>query len=207
MTPQTFGNRRIIWESKTKQVILVATCFLFTAGAIWTRDQYSTFSFWGTVAFFGGGGIGMLYRFLNPKNLFVTFDSAPGKKIMAEQFREAQADIGPFTYNETGFVLTESLGAAHYSWADVEAVFGYKEDEYVTDEICLDVFFKAESRLKITESTPGWYQFIQKLSEHFPSIPSDWHINIAVPVFETSLTLLFDKDGRTKEQAEAKYYK
>lgn len=207
MAHNTFNNRNIIWESKVKAIGVISTCFLFVAAAIWTEPQYSTFSFWATVIFFGGGGLGMLYRLLNPKNLFVTHSSPLGKQIIANQFKEAQADLGPFIYDENGFILTESLGAAHYAWADIEAVFGYKEDEYVTDEICFEAFFKAGSRLKMTESTPGWYQFIRRLSEHISSIPPDWHIEIAVPAFETKLTLLYDKQGRTKEQAEAAYYK
>lgn len=199
MSLQVFNNRQVIWESKTKQVGFIGISFLFVAMTIWTRAQSSSFMFWGSILFFGGGGIGLLFRLLNPKNLFVTPTSALGKQLIAEQFKAAQADLGPFSYDEYGFLLVQELGAAHYRWTDLEAVFGCKRDEYVTDEICLDLFFGNASRLTLTESTAGWYQFLIKLHANVSSIPSDWQIIIAVPAFETKLTLLLDRGDRTQE--------
>lgn len=201
------NNRQVVWESKAKQIGVVCVSFSFVALAIWTQAQYSTCAFWGTVLFFGVGGIGFLYRLLNPKNLFVTPNSALEKQILAEQFAVAQADMGPFSFVEGGFLLLQEIGTAYYKWADLETVFGYKRDEYVTDEICLDLFFGNTSHLNLTEATAGWYQFLIKLHENVSSIPLDWQIVIAVPVFETKLTLLFDKSGRTQAQAELLYYK
>jgi hypothetical protein len=207
MTPPIFNNRRIIWESKAKQVGVISLSFLFVAAAIWTRDHSSSFLFWGSILFWGGGGILLLYRLLNPKNLFVTHRSALGKQLIAEEFKAAQASLGPFSYDATGFLLTEELGTAHYVWSDLESVFGYKRDEYVTDEICLDLFFGNTSCLTLTESTPGWYQFLIRLHQNVLSIPLDWQVKIAVPVFETQLTLLFDKAGRPQHQVESLRYK
>jgi hypothetical protein len=53
----TFNNKKVIWESKGKQVGLIALNFLFVAAIIWTRDKSSSFSFWGSLSFFGGGGL------------------------------------------------------------------------------------------------------------------------------------------------------
>ncbi|MGI4741935.1 MAG: hypothetical protein ACRYG7_42770 [Janthinobacterium lividum] len=205
--PDAFDNRRIIWESRAKQVGVIGVSYLFVAITIWTRAQYSAFRFWGTILFFGSGGIGVLYRLLNPKNLFVTPTSALGKQIIAEQFEKAQADIGAFYYNEEGFLLVQELGEITYRWVEIETMFGYKRDDYVTDEICLDLFFCNNMRLALTESTAGWYQFLLKLQENLLEIPSDWQMLMAAPAFETKLTLLFDKCHRTQEQAEALYYK
>ena len=207
MTPQIFKNRRIIWESKAKQVGVISVSLLFVAATIWTRDQSSSFMFWGSLLFWGGGSIMLLYQLLNPKNLFVTHSSALGKQLIAEEFKAAQASLGPFSYNAAGFLLAEELGTAHHAWNDLESVFGYKRDEYVTDEICLDLFFGNTSRLTLTESTPGWYQFLIQLHQNIPAIPADWQFTIAVPVFETQLTLLFDQAGRPQHQVEPLRYK
>jgi hypothetical protein len=206
MTHTTYNNRRLIWESKTKQIWLIIVSLLFVAAAIWTKEKYSSFMFWGTIAFFGGGGLFIFVRLLNPKNLFVTHDTTLGKEIFADQFKKQQEDLGFFTYNDTGFSLTEHKGVTHYNWTDIETVFGYKEDRFTTDDICLDIFTSDKPYLTLTESTPGWYQFNDRLSKNIPSISNSWDGEIAVPAFETKLTLLFDKKGRTLNEAEAECY-
>jgi hypothetical protein len=200
MSSQLFPNRRIIWESKAKRLGVISVSFLFVAAAFWTRDQSSSFLFWGNMLLFGGGGMMLLYELLNPKNLFVTHNSALGKQLIAEEFKAAQASLGPFRYDAEGFLVTEELGTAHYAWNDLESVFGYKREEYVTDESCLDLFFGNTSRLTLTESTPGWYQFLLKLQQHVSAIPPDRQLTRAVPAVEPNLTLLFDKAGRPQQQ-------
>jgi hypothetical protein len=203
---QTFNDKRVIWESKRKQIGLIAVSFLFIAAAIWTRDKSSAFYFWGSIIFFGGGGLFFLVRLLNPKNLFVTHDTKLGKEILADQFHKEQESLGFFTYSDGGFSLTEHSGAKFYKWSDIETVFGFKEDRYTTDEICMDIFASNKETLRLTESTPGWYQFQKRLSENMPRIQQDWDGEIAVPAFETKLTLLFDRKGRTPKEAEAACY-
>jgi hypothetical protein len=206
MTHPTYNNRRLIWESKTKQIWLIIVSFFFVAAAIWTKEKYSSLMFWGIIVFFGGGGLFFLLRLLNPQNLFVTHDTALGKEILADQFKKQQEDLGFFSYDDTGFSLTEQKGVTHYNWLDIETIFGYKEDRYTTDEICLDIFTNGNHYLTLTESTPGWYQFNDRLTKCIPSISNSWDGEIAVPAFETKLTLLFDKKGRTLNEAEAECY-
>ena len=206
MTHPTYNNRRLIWESKAKQIWLILVSFLFVAVAIWTKDKYSSYMFWGTIIFFGGGGLFMLVRLLNPQNLFVTHDTALGKEILAVQFKKQQKDLGFFSYDDTGFSLTDHNGVIHYNWTDIETVFGYKEDRYTTDDICLDVFTSDKYCIKLTENTPGWYQFNKRIIQHIPAISNSWDGEIASPAFETKLTLLFDKSGRTLNEAEAECY-
>lgn len=202
----TFINKKVIWESKRKQVGLIVLNFLFVAAIIWTRDKSSSFYFWGALFFFGGGGLFFLVRLLNPKNLFVTYNTKIGKEILADQFRKEQESLGFFNYTDDGFSLEEHSGVKFYKWSDIETVFGFKEDRYTTDEICMDIFTSNNASLRLTESTPGWYQFQKRLSENIPSIPPDWDGQIAVPAFETKLTLLFDRKGRTPKEAEAACY-
>jgi hypothetical protein len=202
----TYNDKRVIWESKQKQVGLIVLNFLFVVAIIYTRGMSSSFSFWAALTFFGGIGLFLMTRLLNPKNLFVTQDSKLGKKILAEQFHREQESLGFFSYTERGFIMAENSRVKSYRWADFDTIFGFKEDRFTTDEICMDIFFSDSASLRLTESTPGWYQFQKRLSEHIPSIPNDWGGEIAVPAFETKLTLLFDRKGRTLKEAEAACY-
>lgn len=202
----TFNNKRVIWESKREQVGLIAIFFLFVAVAIWTRDKSSAFSFWVSIIFFGGVGIFFLVRLLNPKNIFVTPNTIRGKKILADHFLMAQESLGIFTYSDGGFSFPEHKEIKFYKWSEIETVFSFKEDRFTTDEISMDIFININASLRLTESTPGWYQFQKRLRENIPSIHDTWEGEIAVPAFETMLTLLFDKKGRTKKEAEAACY-
>ena len=206
MRHSTYNNRRLIWESKTKQIWIVIGSVLFVAAAIWTKDKTTTFMFCATIIFFGGGGSFMLFRLLNPKNLFVTHDTALGKQIFAEQFLKDREDLGFFEYNNTGFSLKEYKGVTHYNWSDIQTIFGFKEDHMTTDEICLDIFFNNKSSIRLTESTLGWYQFNKRLTKAIPIIPKNWDGEIMLPGFVTNMTLLFDKNGKAQEEAETKCY-
>ncbi len=206
MTAKINNNKQIIWESKTEQIWPIVICFLFVLGAIWVKDEYSPLMFWATIIFFGGGGLFMLIRLINPRNIFVTPDTELGKQILSDQFQKDQQDLGFFTYTETGFYLLEHKGRTHFDWVDIETIFGFKEDRYTTDEICMDIFFNTKSSIRLTESTPGWFQFNKRLSKAMPIIPENWEVEIAQPPFVTNLTLLFDKENRSKEQAEKECY-
>jgi hypothetical protein len=84
MKHSNYNNRRIIWESKTKQIWVVLLSFLFVAAVLWTKDKTTLFMFWATIIFFGGGGLFMLIRLLNPKNIFVTHNTTLGKQILVD---------------------------------------------------------------------------------------------------------------------------
>ena len=206
MTHQTYNNKRVIWESQTKQIGVIAVSFLFVAAAVWTRDKYSSFMFWGTIVLFGGGGLLMLGQLLNPKNLFVTHDSPLGKEILAYQFEKAKEDLGFFSYTRDGFTVQEHSGVKTYKWSHIETIFGFKEDHYTIDDICIDIFMTDNFKVRLTENMPGWYQFNKRLSENFPTIQTNWETNIAFPAFDTKLTLLFDRKGKTLQEAEAACY-
>ncbi len=206
MRHSTYNNKRLIWESKAKQIGLVAVSFLFVAASVWTKHKTSAFQFWGSIIFFGGCGLFIMARLLNPKNLFVTHDTALGKKIFAEQFLKDQKDFGFIEYNEPGFILTVYKSVVHYNWSDIESIFGFKEDHITTDNICLEIFFNNKSRIRITEQTLGWYQFNKRLIVAIPTIPENWEGEIILPSFAMNMTLLFDKYGRTKEEVVKECY-
>jgi hypothetical protein len=201
-----YNNRRLIWESKAKQIWIVLGLFLFVVIAFWVKHKISSFMFWMGIVLFGGCGLFLLIQIINQKNLFVTHDSELGKQILADQFQKAQEDMGLFTYNETGFDLTEYNGVKHYDWSEIETIFGFKEDRLTTDEVCMDIFFSGKASVRLTESTSGWYQFNKKLSQAIQTVSEKWETEVVHPPFDTNMTLLFDKKGRSKEQAEKACY-
>jgi len=206
MSQEKFEGRNVIWESKTKSVLVITISFSFTIMAIYGKDNMSGFSFWGTVLFFGLGGIFMLVRLLSPKNIFVTYDSEIGKKILNERQEMYEKELGSFHYDENGFSIHIDGLDAYYNWNEIETVFGYKTDLVAYDEICLDVYTSDNEKFTISEETWGWFQFISKLSENIPSISIGWSIEIIQPAFERNLTLLYDKKNRTEKELERLYY-
>lgn len=199
MTNETYNGKNVIWESKTKQIILVLISFLFTFAALWI-GEYKKVQFWFAIVIFGFGGIFILIRLLNPKNIFVTYKTEIGKKILAEREEEFHYSFGIFDYDEKGFEITNEQIVNYYNWSDIETVYGYKIDLKVYDEICLDIFTNDNEKFTITESTDGWFQFISRLSENINSIKIDWYIEIANPAFEQNLTLLYDKLNRDDDE-------
>nr|WP_315145234.1 hypothetical protein [uncultured Flavobacterium sp.] len=199
MKNERYKGRKVIWESKTKQVFTILICFIFTFIALWIRDTEKP-QFWVSIVLFGFGGVFMLVRFLNPKNIFVTPKSKIGKEILAER---AEFDVYQnvfFEYTENGFKNSVELNNESYKWEEIQTVYGYKVDLLTYDEVCIDVYTIDQKNFTITESTGGWFQFISRLSENIKSIEIDWYVKIANPAFEKNLTLLYDKQNRTIEQ-------
>ena len=126
MEHQTFNNKRIIWESRTSQILVVIGCFVFVAAAIFIHTQISILVFWVTVVFFGGGGLLTLRQLLNPNNLFVAPSPAFTQQKQAEQVRQKQENLGVFAYSVSGFSFTQILGTTYHDWTDIASIFGYK---------------------------------------------------------------------------------
>jgi len=199
MRNERFKGRKVIWESRTKQVLTILICFLFTFIGLWIGDTEKP-QFWVSIVLFAFGGVFMLVRFLNPKNIFVTPKSKIGKEILAERAEFDVYQNGFFEYTENGFKNSVELNNESYKWEEIQTVYGYKVDLLTYDEICIDVYTIDQKNFTITESTGGWFQFISRLSENIKSIEIDWYVKIANPAFEKNLTLLYDKQNRTIEQ-------
>jgi len=90
---QTYHNKRVIWESKRKQIGLVLQASVFVAIAFVLKRSYPPYVFWIITIFFGSIGLMILIRLLHPRNLFVTPGSQLGEKILAGQSRQAQEDL------------------------------------------------------------------------------------------------------------------
>ncbi len=200
---QTYKNKRVIWESKNKWIKHTVFAFLFVVVAIFLKAALPPILFWVTVVFFGGMGVFALFWLLNPKNLFVTPDSKLGLEILDYQLRQTHEDLGVFTYSDGGFYYNKNNEESFYKWSDIETVFAH-EEEISYDQMCLDIFMNNSVVLELTEETPGWYQFKNRLSEHVPLKAFVW--DNEEPEYDPYLTLLFDKKGRTQEEAEAACY-
>jgi len=206
MNQEKYEGRNVIWESKTKSVLTIIISFAFTGMALYVKDNMTNFAFWGTMLLFGCGGIFMLVRLVSPKNIFVTYDSEIGKKIVAEREEMYQKTLGIFHYDENGFSIHSDDLDAYYTWNEIETVFGYKTDLVIYDNISLDIYTSNNKKITISEENWGWFEFISKLSENVPNISIGWSIEIAQPAFERNLTLLYDKKNRTSKELEVLYY-
>lgn len=202
---QRYKGRRVIWQSKSEVVSSLLSCFAFVVLILAFWAEFPAVIAWIGLAFFGGGGCVGLYRLLSANDLFVAPNSQLGREIQAAFDKEALERI---RYCEGGFLLTDNpdLPPKTYAWKELEAAFGYKVDCYTTDEIRLDLFWKDRSSLTLSEDMPCWIDFVIELSKNVPNVPPNWYIDIAVPVFETKLTLLFDAQGRSQAEAERACY-
>ncbi len=210
MKHQTFRNKRIIWGSKTFQIILVLGSFLFVAAAIIVHQQISVLVFWVAIILFGGGGLLTLRQLLNPNNIFIRPTPEVMKQIEAEYIQKKQEDLGVFTYDANGFTYLQKSSTTYWQWTDIESLFGYNisyyDDRYAADEVNLDIFHNSHLPITITQSTPGWHEFLNRLSENISVVPRNWSEKMAGPPFGKNLTLLYDKQGRAKEEVQKEYY-
>ncbi len=206
MANRLYNGKKVIWESKFKQISLILGCFAFVGMAIYVYRPSNVIGCWVTGIFFGIGGIFALFNFLNPQNLFVTHSSSLGREIISQWAKEAEEDLGFFSYSEEGFSFITTAETSYYKWADIASAFGYKRDMITTDEIYLDIFFQDKVAIRLNESMAGWQQFNKQIHQNVPSIPEYWYMGVAVPAFNTNLTLLYDSDGRTLEDAQTYFY-
>jgi hypothetical protein len=126
----------------------------------------------------------------------------PAKRIVpltdeerAQKFQQQLHDPGEFVYEEDGFIYVLRRGIEKIHWASIERLAAYKLDLMTMDEVCLDIIWDGR-KLMITEETPGWYVFIEKLNATFPYIPEDWDWAVVKPPFATNWTVLYEREDR-----------
>jgi hypothetical protein len=82
------------------------------------------------------------------------------------------------------------------AWTDIVSMIGYKRDYLTSDSICMGIFCENDRGFEKTEDMPGWFQFLVHMKKVFPCIDQSWETHIAMPAFETNLTLLYDRYNR-----------
>ena len=198
MAKDSYKGKNVIWESKTKQIIVILLCSFFTISGLWTSND-EKIEFWLAILLFGIDGMFMLIRFLNPKNIFVTHKSKIAKEILSQREDFFLYELGIFNYNKTGFNMTFEQTYNEYNWDDIKTIYGYKVNLAAYDEICLDFFTNDNEKFTITRSTPGWFQFVNRLDDNISSIKPDWYREIANS-FEINITLIYDKQNNPGEE-------
>ncbi len=199
-------------KNRILQLLNVLVSFLFVAGALFAYQEIPLLAFWISIILFGGGGLATLRSLLNPAYFSANPNGPLFAPTLVQQVKSKQDDSGVFTYDATGFSYMQypKSEAIRCNWTDVESLFGYNisyyDDRYTVDEVNLDIFTSNYEPISIMQSTRGWHQFINRLSENIPTVPRRWAEKIAGPPFGKNLTLLYDKRGRTKEEVEKVCY-
>jgi hypothetical protein len=101
-------------------------------------------------------------------------------------------DLGSFKYFNDGFVLEYEDFKKEVLWESITQLNVYKKDQITIDRIEMEVVC-GKKYFVVTENLPGWFQFVIKLKEVFPTIPKDWDVNIIQPPFETNFTTIYSK--------------
>ncbi len=207
MELKDFENKNLIFESIWKTIALTVISGLFVLLTLIAEMQKSDpFIFWAMIGIFGFGLVFGLSRLLNPKNVFLKPEGQRAQEYRKLDIERRLNDNGIFEFNRNGFRVELDKNTKEYNWNEVLALFGYKKDLYSIDCICVDVFTKDGKVFSVNEDTPGWYQFLKQSKMNLNGIPPNWEIEIAVPAFETKLTLLYDFENRDLEEALDKYY-
>ncbi len=143
-------------------------------------------------SFLGLGSLVILWKFVNPKNKFVSKNSDIAKKVRQEEFKANLNTDGIFVYRENGFELLIENKLTKIKWNEILQLIGYKIDALTTDEICLYVRCSKGKSFEISESSKGWFEFNRRLKENIPNLDKNWEIEIANPPFERNETELYN---------------
>ena len=98
---------------------------------------------WIGIIFFSFITILITLKFLFPqKEIFKTgiFGDENSKDFSKENFNNVYNDNGIFIFLEDGFIVNTTKGQYELKWVDIISMIAYKEDKYVVDCICLDIF-------------------------------------------------------------------
>ncbi|TCC91997.1 hypothetical protein EZ428_09680 [Pedobacter frigiditerrae] len=109
-----------------------------------------------------------------------------------KSYDEVYKDLGVFKYDIDGFSINYANLSKAVKWSEISALNVYKKDELGVDCITMEIVYD-EKYFSIDEETPGWYQFVIKTKEVFPSIPKDWDMEIIQPPFATNYRIIYTK--------------
>lgn len=108
-------------------------------------------------------------------------------------FEEQYQDLGVFQYDADGFTLTYEDSTIQLRWDNITQINVYKLDKLTVDEICMEIAHGDKS-FSISEELLGWYQFVIKAKELFPTIPKDWDLTIINPAFATNFRTIYERN-------------
>jgi hypothetical protein len=198
-TKNRVSDKKIVYESRIKVILLLTICWGFVVACFWTGYV------WGLL-FFGLCAVVTTYPLIDPRKQIIFIGTNRYKRQINKEFSERVEDLGIFRYSDKSFVIRLDRSNYDIQWTEIQSILGYKLDLLTTDEICLDIFCDNKISFTVTEETAGWFGFLKRIKEQFPTIEPDWSFNIQSPAFTTNLTLIYDRDNRTLEQVAAMYY-
>jgi hypothetical protein len=186
---QKMSDKKIVYESRTKVILLMTGVWAFTIASILTGYV------WGII-FFGLAALVTTYPLVDPKKRIFFIGTKEYKNHFDKAFKARLVDKGVFEYCDNGFIISLER-SQKIEWIMIQTIFAYKIDLMTIDEVCIDVFCDNNVSFRLTEETAGWYVFLKRLQEQFPTIDNDWSAKIEQPAFATNLTLVYDRDSRT----------
>jgi len=192
---KTYISRKNKWDEAW--LLIIPGIFLTD---IFYSGDYSRFWFWTILVLMSAFALLILTR------LFNRVYREPEKEIQQKDFELRYQNPGVFEYEKDGFNFTGSNQPFFVRWADIEAIFVYKRDLFTYDELNMEIFLTDEYRIRITEETDGWYQFIVKLKEVFPAIDKEFEVKLMFPAFETNLSLIYTSTGKSQTELINRYY-
>ncbi|MEC4047957.1 hypothetical protein OX284_000830 [Flavobacterium sp. SUN046] len=110
----------------------------------------------------------------------------------SKSFDEIYNDLGCFKYDENGFKIIYEETNIAVKWEEITQLNAYKKDLIAIDRIEMEIVC-GEKYFVISEELPGWFEFVIKTKEVFPTIPKDWDLNIIHPAFQTNFTTIYTK--------------
>ena len=167
---------------------------IMTVLCIWEMTDGEIFGIIGTI-FFGTGTLLFLINIFRP-NFKLFKNSKTNIDLSKSEFKEKFESDGIFSFDDNGFEINLKNGQRKILWNEIESMLGYKEDNFASDTICLDVICENDKRFKLTEYTSGWFNFLEKTKQIFSNIDENWEVEISIPAFETNLTLIYDRKNR-----------
>ena len=205
MDTKQLDGKRVFWSNKWDKLWLLIIPAISLID-IFISNRYSFFWFWtiliGATVFI----IYVLYHIFHPKFSWVDTKSKYGKLIQQKAFDLRYSDTGVFQYVDTGFNFTDTDQKIFVAWTDIETIFAFKRDLMTVDELNIEVFLKNNMRIRLTEEIDGWFQFIIKIKEVFPSINKEFDTKLIFPAFETNLTIIYNSTDKTQTELINQYY-
>ena len=179
---------------KEFKAILFCLGFIIVLLVVKAKDSIATT--WVFVSLFSFVILFCVARLLNIGNRFERKDKNLWKKIGSEDFKKLEEEEGIFGYDNSSFTFPYFNSIKKYKWSDINILVAYKEDLNTTDEVYLRIKFSDKLVFLISESTPGWYKFIDQLKKNILTVSNLWDTNIIHPPFATNMTVVYDKEER-----------
>jgi len=174
--------------------------------SVWMAKTDLVFGQIATV-FFGSIALLLLVKHFknNARENNIKLNQPASKAPASNQPAELSNEI--FTFNGENFTIQIEQEVRSVSWKQVQSMIAYKIDRFASDNICLDVFCDNNINFTITEESAAWDKFLDHSKTALPVIDKFWEIEIVALAFETTPTVVYDRQNRDLKEIIKKNYK